>query len=58
MAASAVILVYIAVLRLAVRLLLLIYLSSCLMFHNNCGYRSFVAVLTNNPYKNLSRCML
>ena len=58
MAASAVILVYMVVLRLAVRLLLVIYFSTCLAFHNNCGYRSFVAVLTNNPYKNLSRCML
>lgn len=58
MAASAVILVYIAVLRLTVRLLLVIYFSTCLVFHNNCGYRPFVAVLTNNLYKNLSRCML
>lgn len=45
MAASAVILVYTALLRLAVRLLL--------VFRNNYDYRSFVAVLTNNPYKKL-----
>ena len=58
MAASAVILVYIAPLRLTVRLLLVFYFCTCLVFRNNYHYRSFVAVLTNNPYKNLSRWML